>query len=50
MKLLFKILSVFFILATLGHLTQGQIFFIGIILAGVFGYFGWKSDHKATEE
>jgi hypothetical protein len=43
MKTFFKILSVIFGLATLGHLINGGFFVIGFILAITFGFFGWRN-------
>lgn len=42
MKILFKILAVFFGLGFLGQLMGGEFFPIGLILALLFGYLGWK--------
>jgi len=42
MKTFFKILCVLFVIASVGQLIGGNIFPLGIILAIVFGYFGWR--------
>ena len=42
MKILFKILAVFFGLGFLGQLVAGNLFLAGLIAATIFGYFGWK--------
>ncbi len=42
MKILFKILAVFFGLGFLGQLIVGELFLFGLILAILFGYLGWK--------
>lgn len=42
MRILFKILAIFFGLGFLGQLVAGELFPIGLILALLFGYLGWK--------
>lgn len=46
MRLVFKILCIFFAIGTLGQFLDGNIFPIGIILTFVFGYFGWREKRE----
>lgn len=52
MKVVFKIIAIIFILAVLGQLVVGNFFIAGFILAGIFGYLGFRSnkpDFKKTK-
>lgn len=42
MEIIFKILAVMFGIGFLGQLLAGELFLFGLILAGLFGYLGWK--------
>ncbi len=42
MKIVFKILAVFFALGFIGQLINGKFFIAGLIIAAVFAYFGWR--------
>lgn len=46
MKTIFKILAIIGVLSFLGGLKNGEFFILGLILAGVFGYLGWKSESR----
>jgi len=46
MRTVFKILCVFFALGSLGQLVAGNLFLLGIVLAVVFGYFGWRENKE----
>lgn len=49
MKILFKVLAVFFGLGFLGQLIAGNLFPIGLIFATLFGYLGWKKEGKSED-
>jgi hypothetical protein len=42
MKIVLKVLSVFFGLGFIGQLVVGKFFPIGLILSIICGYFGWR--------
>lgn len=42
MKIVFKILAILLIAATVGQFIAGNVWFIGIILAIIFSYLGWR--------
>jgi|688.fasta_scaffold996827_1 hypothetical protein len=42
MKIVFKVIAIIGILRFFGALKDGVFFFIGLILAGVLGYFAWS--------
>lgn len=46
MKTVFKIIAIIGVLSFLGGLKNGVFFIFGLILAGVFGYFGWKPEKQ----
>lgn len=49
MRTLFKILAIIFALAALGSLTVGELWPLAIILALVFGYFGWCTQDEKQQ-
>jgi hypothetical protein len=48
MKIVFKVIAIIGILSFFGALKDGVFFFIGLVLALVFGYLGWKPKKKYT--
>ncbi len=42
MRTVFKVLAILTVLSVIGNLIAGKIFIAGIILAGIFAYFGWR--------
>ena len=48
MKTVLKVLCVVFALAFVGHLVAGKIWFAGIILSAVCGYFGFRQKPEAS--
>ena len=46
MKTIFKILAIIGVLSFLGGLKNSEFFIFGLVLAGVFGYLGWKSESR----
>lgn len=49
MKTFFKVLSIIFGVLVFGSLLAGQFFTMGVVLAAVFGYFGWR-EQKETDK
>lgn len=49
MRIIYKVLSVFFGLGFIGQLIAGKLFIAGLILSVVFGYFGWREISKKIE-
>ena len=50
MKIALKVLTVVFALGFIGQMIAGNFFPVGLVLAIVCGYFGWKeSGEKANE-
>jgi hypothetical protein len=50
MKIVFKVIAIIGILSFLGGLKNGVFFIFGLILAGIFGYFGWRPEKKLGKE
>jgi uncharacterized protein (TIGR02145 family) len=50
MKIVFKVIAIIGILSFLGGLKNGVFFILGLILAGIFGYFGWRPEKKIYEQ
>ena len=48
MKTVLKVLCVVFALASVGHLVAGKIWFAGIVLSAVCGYFGFRQKSEAS--
>lgn len=46
MKIVFKIIAIIGVLSFFGGLKNDVFFIFGLILAGIFGYFGWRPDKK----
>lgn len=42
MRIVFKVIAIFGILSFLGGLKNDVFFFFGLILAAIFGFFGWR--------
>ena len=42
MKIIFKVIAIIGVLSFIGGLMSGTLFFGGIIIAGIFGFLGWK--------
>lgn len=49
MRTFWRILCVFFGLGAFGSLTKGRFFFMGFLLALLFGYLGWR-DQGTTKD
>ncbi len=50
MRIIFKVITIIGLLSFLGGLKDGEFFFFGLILAGIFGYFGWRPEKKMEKE
>ncbi len=50
MRIVFKIIAIIGVLSFLGGLKNGVLFFGGLILAGIFGYFGWRPEKSREEQ
>jgi len=49
MKIVLKVMAVIFGLGFLGQLVAGKMFFAGLILAIICGYFGWRESNQKSE-
>lgn len=50
MKTVFKTLSIICAIGFIGQLLGGNFFPMGLMLALVFGYFGWRESKKVEFE
>jgi predicted negative regulator of RcsB-dependent stress response len=49
MKIVFIVIAIIGLLSFFGALKNGDFFFIGLVLAAVFGYFGWRPQKKNSD-
>lgn len=50
MKIVLKVLAVVFAFGFIGQMIAGNFFPVGLVLAIVCGYFGWKESGAKTTE
>lgn len=50
MKIVLRVLAIFFGLGFLGNLIMGKFFFAGLILGSVCAFYGWKPSAEVVEE
>lgn len=50
MRIVFKVIAIIGILSFLGGLKNGVFFIFGLILAGIFGYFGWRPEKNLEDK
>lgn len=50
MKVVLKVLAVFFGLGFLGQLVAGKFFFAGLALSILCAYFGWKKSNDGEKD